>query len=247
MDSFNNSVPTTIAFAKIKDKCLDIYANKKIISIEENIDVFLHILENSNGMNRAIDIINNSVFKKPLIVKIILFLYKNKIIIDTRKIYKFYLDKTNNTDFCISTEDYKLSDDSDYLDGNFHSKTNKTFDKKKYNLFLKKILSNRKSTRSFSKYTGSIDILELLSTMYYINNNYTVPSGGALYEINIYVYIINKYKNNSTGLYVFNPRLQKLIWKKYINLEDITFFNWNRDGYKQLWNDFYHNKYEKRE
>ena len=95
--------------------------------------------------------------------------------------------------------------------------------------FLRKLQLRRKSTREFKDYIDIQDLSNVLLNSYFITEYFeththhlrrrSIPSGGALYPIDLYYININT-KNLQQGIYYYSPHQSHLVcYKEYRDIE----------------------------
>ena len=192
----------------------------------ENIKLLIPLF---NGINSIIDIFILSGLKKKEFNNIIHILEKYELIYSSNSLgIWFHKNTLENTPYISNYEEkdiekikpvkYKIHETVPYK---YNNKTT-----------LKGLISERKSSRLFNgDKISSINILDVVKSMYFLNGSFTVPSGGAIYPIDIYVYIINS--DIKSGLYFYSRDGEKLKYLKDIKITDVFYSMNNKEMIKE--------------
>lgn len=187
------------------------------ISVKNVNNLVETFLKHANGLNTLDTISRISDRNKRNLYKAFLVLKKHKIAEDSRYVYRWFHDLT------LSESPYKQHISLEFINSlkplnrlgehkNLHKLSN-----------LEKLLVLRKTTRNFSGRPIPLNqILRFLKGIYILNSHKTIPSGGALYPLSLYVVIINS--DIASGIYFYDSFNEKLKSISPINELDSLYF-----------------------
>ena len=190
----------------------------RFLDLEEQIDIgaelsedLWKILSHCNGRNTIEDISENTELDCEFVEQIINELMECKLILDSRDQYlhfhrvSSYPTNFNRTYSAEEVAEYTKSEHLPFKEGKEIS-----FEKELNSKILNTAL-DRFSCRNFSDEKLTLrDIGNICRVAYSINNG-TVPSGGALYPLKIYVVVTKDQVDFEKGYYEYNSLKDKLI------------------------------------
>jgi len=173
------------------------------------------ILKLCDGFKGVDFIMEESGISANLFNALIKTLIEYEIIIDSREIYRWFHSQTADNAPYKKDIDIDVIDKIKYFKINHNSKNSDTVD-------LDSLLENRKSCRSFSgKLVTKKEIVSYLRALYYLRGNPTVPSGGGLYPLRFYVFILNS--DVRSGIYEYDAVKSELKFIKSVH-RDLIYF-----------------------
>ena len=198
--------------------------NEKI-DIKENLaDTVWKIIENANGYQNIESIANNANIDLELTTKIVQDLVTLKIMYDSRELYSHFHEISYSPDTYfrnLSRDDifkYSNSDHKPFKNGNEEEFA------KDDNSNLSKLIFNRKSCRSYSNEKLSKDLIGNICYHAYSLDKHSVPSGGGLYPLKLYILIENDQEGLSSGYYEYNSQKDTLIkFKSNIDIQQLKY------------------------
>ena len=164
--------------------------NEKIDIKENMANTVWKIIENANGYQNIESIANNANIDLELTTKIVQDLVTLKIMYDSRELYSHFHEISYSPDTYfrnLSRDDifkYSNSDHKPFKNGNEEEFA------KDDSSNLSKLIFNRKSCRSYSNEKLSKDLIGNICYHAYSLDKHSVPSGGGLYPLKLYILIL---------------------------------------------------------
>lgn len=190
----------------------------------ENAATVWKILQYCNGLNKVSEISALSGIPVDVVSEILLELNDMEVIIDSKKQY-IHFHKISNYPTPFSRI---LSQNEILKYTNTPRKPVKPGEKltfrKDNRSALHSMRERRRSCRSFSDRPLSIDQIGNICNYAYSIHDHTVPSGGALYPLKIYVLIEKDQENITSGYYEYDAEQDELVlFKKDIDIEQLKY------------------------
>ena len=208
--------PLVVAYGYEKGDALCFLLPKNTATIYGFNKEIVKILSRCNGRKNLEEILSEVKIDVLLYKKLIRILISNKIVIDSREIYKWFHDHT------LDDGDYRQVIDVDKIRSlkSIHRTSSQRANSESE---LHNLLIDRKSQRSFTGEAMIVsDLLDLLKSMYFMDGNPTVPSGGGLYPLRFFIFVLKS--NVKSGIYRFDPATGEMRFFKKIESLDLIYF-----------------------
>lgn len=182
------------------------------------------ILSECNGLNTAEEIANNIEHNKDLVLSVISDLMVCEVLEDTNKQYLhfhkvssfpslYYPDRTQEEIAEHTFHRPKNSKEGSCLLYNTDNKSS-----------MEKIIHKRHSVRSFSNEKLCVDDIGNICKCAYSITEHSVPSGGGLYPLKIYVLVEDAQEGIDTGYYEYDSINDRFIcFNKEVDIEQLKF------------------------
>lgn len=187
---------------------------RETITINDGYDLVTDILKHCNGLN-TLDEIKSLITQehRESFEEVIELLFNNGVIEDSRNIYRrFHQDSENPALFSYS---WAPSDIVEIQERPRHSNplsADETVNLDKTDSNLLSLIRSRHSVRCFKEGTVSKQLLSgLLESLYFTGGTRSVPSGGGLYPLEIYLVVTGEIDGVERGWYQYDHVNHQLI------------------------------------
>lgn len=182
------------------------------------------IIEMSNGQSDISYIFSRSKFPKEQIISIISDLVSLGIMTDSREIYKLFHNISSSPDTYY--RELSRNDISDYTrSARKDIKAGEIIKFEKFdNTFLSNVIFNRRSCRNFS--TERLTRDQICNACYYGYSirKHSVPSGGALYPLKLYVLVETPQIGFNVGYYEYDPEREICVqYSDEVDIENLKY------------------------
>lgn len=217
--------PILIVPAIPKNDGIVFFLPSESVEIENDMaSIVWEILSYCNGYNDINYIMSNMDCSNEIIKGIIEDLSDLKIICDSRKQYQNFHNISMSPDLYYRN----LSREDIILHVNSARKYVKNGEKISFNIdsnsSLSKLINARRSCRSFLDHKLSKDIVGNICFNAYSIHHHSVPSGGALYPLKLFVLVDKDQKDLSSGYYEYDSENEILVkLEKQIDIETLKY------------------------
>lgn len=225
MLDIKNTRPILVVPAMPYEKGIRLMLPSEQIDIDSTMsDIVWKIIGLSNGLNNIEKIIKESGLDEEFVSKIIDDLITLKAMYDSSELHLHFHEISQSPDTYFKV----LSHDDILLYTSSPRKAVKNGDEiqfeKENKSPLSKLIFNRRSCRSFSNEKLSKDIIGNICYHGYSLTKHTVPSGGALYPLKIYVLVEREQENLTTGYYEYDSERDVLIcFNTQVDIEQLKY------------------------
>lgn len=189
---------------------------EQIIIHNDEASIVQQIIENTNGYNSIDSIVSLTGIDAQIVDAIINDLYILGILVDSRELYLKFHEISSSPD-CYSCNLTRQEVIAHLNSPRLPIKIGKRYDFIKDSTSdLSKSIMLRRSCRSFSKDKMHKDLICNICYHAYSISNHTVPSGGGLYPIKLYVLIEEEQIGLPIGYYEYDSEADSLVQFSYL-------------------------------